>query len=87
MSDFTSFEKMFTPTIIKILLYIGFIFSVILGIVEIAAGAASGEGSLIFLGLITMILGPILTRIYCELIIVIFKIHETLKEISENLNR
>ena len=71
-SQFTKFDKMITPSIIKILFWIGTIFSVITGLVMMFQG-----GFAVITGLFTIVLGPIATRVYCELLIVIFKIHRS----------
>lgn len=86
-SDFTRFDKMITPTIIKILFYIGVILSIIVGIAEVFGGLFGGDGALVFMGFLTLLLGPLFTRVYCELLIVIFKIHENLKEINDKIDK
>lgn len=85
LKDFTSFDKMITPTIVKILFYIGVFLTIVCGLVEIIGGLASGEGSLVFFGFITVIFGPIFAKVYCELLMVIFKIYDTLKEINQKM--
>lgn len=82
LRDFTRFDKMITPTIIKILFCIGVAFSIIMGIIQIFSGLFGGEGGLVFFGLITIIFGPLGARIYCELLIVIFKINQNLSELN-----
>ena len=89
MEKFVKFNTMITPSIIKILFWIGVAISVLGGIGMIIAGivASYGGGVLVLSGFATLILGPLFTRIYCELLIVIFKIHENLqkiREVSEN---
>lgn len=78
---------MITPTAIKVLFWIGVAFSIILGLIQIITGFNSyfGGGYQIFMGILTILLGPIFTRIYCELLILFFKMHETIKEINEKL--
>ncbi|WP_130293394.1 DUF4282 domain-containing protein [Fictibacillus sp. BK138] len=36
------------------------------------------------MGLVLILVGPVLTRIYCELLIVLFKMQESLHKISVN---
>lgn len=74
-ASFMKFEKMITPSIIQIIFIISVVISVLTGIVFLI-----GDNS--FLGLVIIVLGPLLSRINCELIIVIFKIHESLQIIS-----
>lgn len=69
------FEKMITPSIIQIIFIISVVISILTGIVFLIGDNA-------FLGLVIIVLGPLLSRINCELIIIIFKIHESLQIIS-----
>lgn len=77
---------MITPTIIKILFYISIAASVILGILTIIAGFATAFdqgrvwpaiGSL-FAGPLVTVVAIFIARIYSELMILAFKIHEHL---------
>ncbi len=91
---FFSFERMITPVIIKILFWIGFIGSIIGGIVvfvgSLISGISDGAFPSIALGLLvgalggvlTFGLGALFTRIYCELMILAFRINETLTDIK-----
>ncbi|MFW5999771.1 MAG: DUF4282 domain-containing protein [Halanaerobiaceae bacterium] len=82
-----NFDKMITPSIIKILFWIGIAVSIIGGLIMIVQGATAeygGGGIQVLIGIFTLILGPISTRIYCELLIVMFKINDKLSKIEEN---
>jgi len=82
---FFNFDKMITPTIIKILFWIGVALCVIFGLFQIVSGAISpwGGGRAVLSGILTLVVGPILVRVYCELLIVIFKMHEALQKIAD----
>ncbi len=80
MNDFLKFKKMITPVIIQILFWIGVVGSVILGLILIIVGGANARW-----GLMWILLGPIVTRVYCELLIVIFSINDTLTEVKNVL--
>lgn len=84
LGGFFTFDKMITPSIIKIVFYLGIIASIITGLAMIFSGinAYYGGGVQVFMGILTIIFMPIAVRIYCELLIVIFKIHESLVEIK-----
>ena len=84
MGSFFSFDRMITPTIIKIVFWIGLVISVLLGLTLLLGGES---GAVRVLGLLYLILGPLFVRIYCEVLIVIFKIHETLHSIDESVSR
>ena len=81
MEDFLKFKKMITPVIIQVLFWIGVAVSVIMGLGMII----SGRGGVAFAGLLYIILGPIITRIYCEILIIIFSINDTLTDMKNLL--
>jgi hypothetical protein len=82
MQEFLEFRKMITPIIIQIVFWIGAAMCVITGLFSITGGGMRAVG-----GLMTMILGPIVVRIYCELIILLFRIYDTLNDIKDNTKR
>ncbi len=81
-SQFTSFDKMITPSFIKIIFWLGAGLSVLSGLAMLTQG-----GFAVIMGLGTIVLGPIVTRIYCELLIVIFKIYDNLVEINSKVEK
>lgn len=89
MNHFLNFDKMITPLIIKIIFWIGIAFSVLTGLMMIISGIASyyGGGIQVIMGLITIVLGPLFVRIYCELLIIFFKMHETLQDVKTTLDK
>lgn len=85
--DFLKFDKMLTPIIIQVLFWIGLVLSVLFGLGMIVAGFFSDAGGVgVLLGLFYLLLGPLLTRIYCEILIIIFKIHENLTDVKSLLS-
>lgn len=79
-----SFDRMITPVIIQILFWVGVAVSVLAGIAMMIAGCAAnyGGGAQVFMGLVTLVVGPLLTRVYCELLILLFKIFDRLGDIQ-----
>lgn len=86
MNDFLSFRKMITPVIIQIIFWIGVVGFIVLGFVMIGIGASLpwGGGTSILSGIACILLGPIGVRIYCEILILFFRMNETLTEIKNN---
>jgi hypothetical protein len=79
MTEFLSFRKMITPIFIQVVFWIGVALCVIIGISQIVMGANSyGGGAVVLMGLITLVIGPLFVRIYCELLILLFRIHDEL---------
>ena len=89
MEDFLKFRKMITPTIIQILFWVGVAGTVIAALVTMAMSFGSyGGGAVSFLGgLVMLVLGPVFVRIYCELLILFFRMNETLTEIKNGLSK
>ena len=89
MKDFLNFKKMITPIIIPILFWIGAIISIIAGIVFIVMGAIAnfgpGGGEMVFMGFCYLFLGPIIIRVYCEFLIVLFSVNDKLTDIKDLL--
>ena len=74
VNDFLRFRKMITPVVIQILFWIGVAASVIFGFYTMFSGSfLSGLGM--------VVLGPVGVRIWCELLIVIFSINDSLTDI------
>lgn len=86
MQDFINFNKMITPAIIKIIFWIGVGLSVLMGLGQILAGFMRFGGLQVFIGLGMLLVGPLFTRVYCEILIVLFKMHETLQQINKKLD-
>ncbi|KAB7707360.1 DUF4282 domain-containing protein [Bacillus aerolatus] len=88
MGNFLSFDKMITPTIIKIIFWIGVAMSVLSGIGMMMTGVSSyyGGGLSVIMGLLTIVIGPLMVRVYCELLIIFFKMDESLKKIEKQLS-
>jgi NADH:ubiquinone oxidoreductase subunit 6 (subunit J) len=90
MSDFWSFRTMVTPVIIQILFWVGAILCLIVGGIMIIYGATEfnkGQAQYLWTGVGIFLLGPLVVRLYCEILIVFFRINETLTEIKHALER
>lgn len=80
MGEFLSFRKMITPIIIQILFWIGVVATVVGGLGLMIGGQGFG-------GLLFLLLGPLFVRVYCEILILFFRMNETLTEIKNNTQR
>lgn len=80
MNSFLNFDNFITPKFITIIYWI-ILAMVVLGGLGLMF---SGNGFAGFvMGLFTVLLGVLFTRIYCELLMVAFSINNHLKNISE----
>ncbi len=85
MSDFWAFRKMVTPVIIQILFWVGVIACLVGGVIMIGLGRE--YPGMVLKGVLVFIFGPLLVRVYCEILIVFFRINETLTEIKHIVER
>lgn len=91
--SFLNFDKMITPVIIKILFYVGIAIAIIGGVMVFFGGiiAAFQQNSFgaalggIIGGPVVAFLGVLLARVYAELLIVVFQIHEDLVAIRHKM--
>jgi len=83
--EFLYLKKMVTPVFMQYIYWIGLAACIITGLVRIVQGAGMpfGGGGVVFSGILTLFLGPIVIRIACELIVVLFEISDTLKDIRD----
>ena len=75
MKAFLNYEYMITPGILKIISYIGAVIAVI-------AGLFTAFTADLFGGLAVAVGGPIVLRIYAELMLVIFELHKEVRKIA-----
>ncbi len=80
MREFLSFRKMVTPILIQVFFWIGVVGTVVGGLGLIIGGQGFG-------GLLLLLLGPLFVRVYCEILILFFRMNETLTEIKNNTQR
>jgi hypothetical protein len=77
--DFLTFRRMITPVVIQVIFW--------LGLVGVLVGSVVMMTEEVLLGLGMLVGGPIVLRIYCELLILFFRVNETLTDIRTSLNR
>jgi hypothetical protein len=85
LRDLLSFEKMIVPKLITLAYYVLSVLAVLAGVVLIFIGASSrlGGGLQVFSGFFTLVFGPLMVRVACEQIIVLFGIYDRLGEIRD----
>ena len=77
MEGFLTFRRMITPALIQVVFWLGAIAVVVYGV------TIAGERPV--LGILVIVGGVLLVRIWCELLILFFRIHETLISIRATL--
>ena len=78
MQDLLSFNRMVTPVFIHVIYWIGIVAVILTGLAVVAGGGS------ILKGLLAMVLGLIVVRVGCEVLIVLFRINDNLAAIREN---
>lgn len=84
LSDFLAFKAMITPFYIKTIYLVGAVILILVGIYAMIAGERTGVR---LLGLLVVTVGNIIWRIWCERVIVFFRMHDLLKSIDNNTKR
>ncbi|MER3404198.1 MAG: hypothetical protein C4289_02685, partial [Chloroflexota bacterium] len=89
LGDFLLFRTMITPVIIWLVFWIGVGLCILAGFGLILGAPFAGkqQGALLLTGLAVLILGPLVVRIFCEQLILFFRMNETLTEIKHVLER
>jgi hypothetical protein len=85
--EFLTFRKFIAPVVVQIIFWLGVVGVIISGILMIVQGGRFGGGQggqAIVVGLLMIILGPIVVRLYCEILIVFFRIYDALNAIRMN---
>lgn len=83
MRDALFFDSMLTPKIITLVYWLLLIAVLFGGLGTMFGGMGGfGLGSLIS-GVVVIVAGAIGVRIWCELLIVLFKIHENIRKLAE----
>jgi len=87
--DFLVFRKMITPIIIQIIFWISVIGCIGFGIYMIADPRELGLDyeTGVWVGILIIVLGPLILRIQMELVILFFRINETLTEIKNKITK
>lgn len=85
MGDFLAFRKMITPAVIQIFFWLGVIACVSAGLGILANGdrlAAASPVPPTLIAILVLVVGPLIVRIYSELLMVLFRIYESLRAIE-----
>lgn len=77
------FDTMLTPKVITFVFWLMLLAVVVAGLGTMFAGGFSFVRFL--MGLLSMALGGVIARIWCEILIVMFKIHENIKKMADKV--
>ncbi len=77
MGEYVSFDKLITPALVRVIFWLSLVVVLFNGISHIFT---KGE---FWLGILILLLGPLVVRVYCEIVIVLFQMNNTLTEIRD----
>ncbi len=78
--DVFYFDEMLTPKLITLIYWLLLLLAVLSGLGIIFTGMSFSS----FIGgLLAIIIGAVFARIWCELLIVVFKIHENIRRLAD----
>lgn len=80
MNDYFAFRKMITPVFIQVIFWLIVLLIVIAGITAISNDQAGS-------GILILIFGPLIARVYAEILIVIFRISADVQAIRQRGDR
>jgi hypothetical protein len=83
-SDFFTFERLITPTVIKVVYWIGLVVIIVGGLINFF-WMISIDGLTALLTLVGIVIGLLFWRVFCEGIIVVFNMLARLTEIRDAL--
>lgn len=83
MRDILFFDKMLTPKIITFVYWILLVGTVVGGIGSMFAGYQGFTFGSFLMGLVYIVAGAVGVRIWCELLIVLFKMNEALQDLRK----
>ena len=96
VQEFLTFRRMMTPVLIQIVFWVGLVGILIMAIMMIAGRgqvpmspglAQAGPSGGVAVGVIMLIFGPLYWRVFCETLIVVFRMNENLDKIEKNTQR
>ena len=77
------FDSMLTPKIINFVYWLALLGVVVSGLTSMFAGFGGLTFGKFLMGLFIIVGGAVAARIWCELLIVLFKIHENIHKLAE----
>jgi hypothetical protein len=91
--EFLLFRRMIAPLVIQIIFWVGTVLMLFGGLIMavLSLTQISQVGAVALIGTLTgfayMLFGPIVLRVYCEVLIIFFRMYETMKDVKEGIER
>ncbi|MDE2822666.1 MAG: DUF4282 domain-containing protein, partial [Chloroflexota bacterium] len=82
MNDFLTFRRWITPFIVQVLFWLGTLAAIAMGLTMLIRG---DEGLVRGMGFAILVLGPLVLRIYSEMVLVAFRVNDRLIDVNRTL--
>lgn len=83
--DLLTFDRMITPMVIQVIYWIALAVVILGAVVSILFSLFDGRFLGVIVGLLWLVLGPIMVRVYCEILIILFRIYGALTDLGDSL--
>jgi hypothetical protein len=86
LGEFLTFRRFATPVLVQIAFWVGVLVFLALGMNMIEAADRGWQGTnvvMVWAGILTIFVGPVVLRIFGELILVVFRINEQLEQLRK----
>jgi hypothetical protein len=87
LTDFLTFRLMLTPVLIQIVFWLGTLGCIGMGVIMALGFQGHVTATSVALGAATALFGPLVLRVYCEIALILFRIHDELKEQNDRTRR
>jgi hypothetical protein len=86
VADFFTFRMFITRPFIKVIYVLGALAITVMSILAMfGVGAAQTTGSTVLYGLLALIVGNLMWRVWCEAAIIFFSMYDVLKSVDDSL--
>jgi len=83
MQDFIKFRRMITPYLVEVTFVIFTLLLVLAGAAELGVAALHSDKQLAVVGFLTMFVAPVVLRLWLEVVVVFFRMNETLTDLRD----
>jgi Domain of unknown function (DUF4282) len=83
VQDYLTFRRMIAPVVIQTLFWLLIVALLVSGIAGVVQGAHRNRAGEVLAGFLFILLGPFVARLYCEVLIVVFRINDSLTEMRK----
>lgn len=85
IGDFLSFRYMITPALVMVIYILGAVGITIVGLITLVSGDSRSGGAVG--GLLIILIGNLVWRVYMEIVMLFFRINEGVQRIDRNTRR